>query len=282
MNMNTILGSLSLVFFTAAVYFWIQSMRSRASVIEILTAEEMQRVISEDADNYYDKFHRADYKVRKVKNKKSYLAKISKSGCSPDEEIVEKIKKCIDTVHELLLPRKNETIHGIKIETFLFLPWRIGFTCDKNYENGLPHTRGDVIILNTRDIQQRTIPEVCKLLIHEKSHVYQKLEDVSHYLKKNYTEIKQKDYKDEAMPANPDTNDTVYKCNKTDTILGGKYAEHPTHFRDISFPRDDHSLEHPFESMAYKMEELYDQGAASSSMNTSESSGAASFTTSGT
>lgn len=281
--MNTILGCLALVFFTAAVYFWIRSMRSRVSVIQIMTAEEMQHVITEDADNYYDKFHGADYKVRKVKDKESYLVKISKSGCAPDEETVEKITKCIETVDKLLRPRTDETIHGIEIGRFLALPWRIGFTCDKKYENGLPHTRGDVIILNTRDIQQRSVPEVCKLLIHEKSHVYQKLEDVSHYLKKNYTEIKRKDYTDETIPANPDTNDIVYKCNKTDTILEGKYAEKPTHFRDISFPRDDHSLEHPFESMAYKMEELYEKDQApSSSTNTSESSGVGSLTTSGT
>ena len=258
MNSKMIFGGFALFFFAAAVYFWIQSMRRKVAVIEILTAEKMQRVISEDADNYYNKFHAIDFKVRNVKNKSSYLSKISKSGCSPDEEIVEKINNCVGKVHDILLPKINETINGININMFLAIPWRIGFTCDKNYENGLPHTRGDVIILNIKDIRRRSIPEVCKLLIHEKCHVYQKKEDLTLYLKDNYTEVKQKDYTDISIPANPDTNDTIYKCNKTDTVLEGKYSENPSHFRDVSFPQNDHTLEHPFESMAYKMEELVD------------------------
>lgn len=255
MNSKAILGGIALICFTVAVYFWIRSMRRQQ--ITILTAEEMQGVISEDADNYYDKFHTVDYKVRNVKNKKAYLSKISKSGCSPDEETIEKITKCVESVHRILLPKSSETINGIHIETFLAIPWKIGFTCNNKYENGLPHTRGDVIILNVKDIQRRTIPEVCKLLIHEKCHVYQKQEDMSQYLKDNYTEVKRKDYKDQTIPANPDTNDVIYKCNKTDTVLEGKYASaDPKHFRDISFPQNDHSLEHPFESIAYKMEDL--------------------------
>ena len=120
----------------------------------------------------------------------------------------------------------------------------------------MPHTRGDIIILNSKEIQRLSIPAVCRLLIHEKCHVYQKKEDISIYLTKNYTEVKRKDPKDHSIPANPDTNDFIYKSNDTNTVLVGKYVTDPTHFRDIIFPGNDHTLEHPFESMAYKMEEL--------------------------
>ena len=32
----------------------------------------------------------------------------------------------------------------------LDLKWKIGFICDKFYENGLPHTRGDTILINNQ------------------------------------------------------------------------------------------------------------------------------------
>ena len=63
-------------------------------VIQILTSEEIQRVITNDADHYYDKFHKMDFKVRSVKNKTKYLEKISKSGCTASDASVKKIKVC--------------------------------------------------------------------------------------------------------------------------------------------------------------------------------------------
>ncbi len=250
--------SLAVLFSIAAIYFYIDFARQNAPVIEILNAEEMQHVITTDADHYYDKFHAVDFKVRNVKNKHSYLDKISKSGCSSEENTIQKIKDCINTINTQLSDRRHETIHGIYIDQFLKIPWRIGFICDKKYENGLPHTRGDVIVLNNQDVQRRSMSEVCKLLIHEKSHVYQKKENMSAYLKTKYTEVKKKDYQDETIPANPDTNDTIYKSNETNVVLEGKYRENPRHFRDVLFTQNDHTLEHPFESVAYNMENLID------------------------
>jgi hypothetical protein len=246
-------GLLSIICLVVALYFWFLVSKP---AIQILTAAEIQNVISEDADHYYDKFHKKDFKVRDVDDKPGYLFKIAKSGCAPEGGNGLKVEECIATVHAHLSERRNETIHGIDMNSFLNLPWKIGFTRDNNYENGLPHTRGDVIILNNEDIAKRTHQEVCRLLIHEKSHVYQKKRDMSLYMKEKYTEVKRKDYTDESVPANPDTNDTIYRCNETNEILGGTYAETPTHFRDVVFTLDDHTMEHPFESIAYKMEKL--------------------------
>ncbi len=249
---------IALICFSAAIYFWIESKSLSSPVIKILSGEEMQSILNNDADHYYDKFHKVDYQVRKVKNKQEYLAKISKSGCDGDIEVIQKVNDCIAKVHNHLLPKINETINGIKMYNYLTTPWKVGFTCDKFYENGYPHTRGDVIILNNRDLQRRNISEVCKLLIHEKTHVYQKTEDMSSYLDEHYTEVKRKDYKDTKIPANPDTNDIVYRNKETNEVLEGKYSKNPKHFRDVKFTQNDHSLEHPFERIAYQMESLYE------------------------
>lgn len=244
--------------FSAAIYYWIDARSLAAPVVIILSGDEMQSIINNDADHYYEKFHEVDYKVRNVTNKEEYLEKISKSGCDGDIEVAEKVKNCIEKIHTKLLPQQHETINGVQIGKLLKLTWKIGFTCDKYYENGLPHTRGDTIILNNRDVSRRNIDEVCKLLIHEKTHIYQKNEDVSDYLDENYNVVKRKDYSDTTMPANPDTDDFVYRDKQSNEILGGKYKKKPKHFRDVKFTHNDHTLEHPFESMAYKMESLYE------------------------
>lgn len=262
MNKTILYYVFGILVFAGVVYYASQSLvfslKTSPPVIHFLKATEIQKVINKDDDHYYDTFHQVDFDVRQIKNKKEYLEKIAKSGCEGDDQVREKITQCIHRVHDTLLSKQHAGIH---METFLKIPWKIGFVCDKRYENGLPHTRGDVIILNAMDVKNRTTSQVCRLLIHEKTHVYQKTKDMSGYLKENYKVVgstKKKDNKkDESIPANPDTDSFIYKNIETNEVLQGKYNKTPTHFRDISFTRDDHTLEHPFEHMAYNMERLY-------------------------
>ena len=63
---------------------------------------------------------------------------------------------------------------------------KIGFVCNNNYENGLPHTRGDIIILNKNKFMINSDIKNMKTLIHEQVHVYQKKysNELNYYLKK--------------------------------------------------------------------------------------------------
>lgn len=250
--------ALAFLCFGAGLYFWIKStMVKNTDKVIFLTPEETQAILNDDADHYYQTFHKVDLKVRKSKNLNDYLAKIANSGCDGVEENKEKVLDCIEKVTNKLSTRRGETIEGIQIGKLLDLEWRVGFTCDNFYEDGLPHTRGNVIILNNQDIQRRNIYEMCQLLIHEKVHIYQKTykDDVDSFISENFEKVREKE-ENSNIPANPDVDNFIYK-DSDGTVLESTYAKKPKHFRDIAFPKDDHTLEHPYEKIAYTLEKLY-------------------------
>ena len=247
---------LAFLSFGAAMYFFLKSkMVKNTDQITFLKSSETQEILNNDADHYYQSFNKTDLKLRKAKTLSEYLEKISDSGSEGGEENKEKIIDCIGRINKKL---ENGTKEGIDIQKFVKLDWRIGFTGNIFYENGLPHTRTDVIILNNKDVEKRSITELCRLLIHEKVHVYQKKykTDFSTYLEENFEKTEQKGNQED-IPANPDTDKFIYKKKSTGEIFQGRYRENPKHFRDIIFTDEDHTKEHPNESVAYALENMY-------------------------
>jgi hypothetical protein len=241
------------------MYFFVTSkIVKNTDTIVFLSSDETQAILNNDADHYYQTFNKVDLKLRKSKNVHDYLAKIANSGCEGKEENKEKIIDCIEKVQRKLEPMRNDTIEGVHIDKFLNLPWRIGFICDKVYENGLPHTRGDVIIFNNVDVQRHNIVETCRLLIHEKVHVYQKTytEEFRKNIQNEYQKIDEM-RDNNTSPSNPDVDDYVYKRKSDGQLMRSDYKNKPSSFRDISFPKNDHKLEHPNETTAYSLQELY-------------------------
>jgi len=247
---------LAFLSFGAAMYFFlISKMVTNTENITFLKSSETQEILNRDADHYYQSFNKTDFKLRKSKNLAEYLEKISDSGSEGGEENKEKIIDCVKRINKTLQTGIKE---GVDIKKFVEMDWRVGFTGDTFYENGLPHTRLNVIILNDKDIETKSITELCRLLIHEKVHVYQKTykRDFSMYLDENFEKTGEKGKQDD-IPANPDTDNFIYKRKSTGEIFQGKYRENPKHFRDIAFTDNDHTKEHPNESVAYALENLY-------------------------
>lgn len=252
---------LAFLSFGAALYFFFASkMIDNTDNIIFLLQEETQKILDDNVDRYYETFHEKDFLVRKIKNVKEYLAKISKSGCNGSEENKQKIIDCIHKIHSKLHSKIEDSIYGVQLSKLLNLPWNIGFVCDKYYENGLPHTRGNVIILSNKDVSTRNIFELCRLLLHEKVHIYQKeyKEEFLVELLKEYEVIEDIDKSTTNIRANPDTDNFVYKRKSDGKVLKTTYRKNPTNFNDVKYPDNDHSLEHPFEYVAYHLEKLYE------------------------
>lgn len=263
--MNIPIKKLLLIFIAflslgAGIYFYFKSKTiQNTDTITFLDQNELSELLTKDADHYYDTFNKNDLKMRKTKSIDQYKKIISKSCCEGEEETKEKIVNCIEKINKRLQMRRDENVDGIVIGKWLDIPWRIGFVCDKKYENGLPHTRGDVIILNNKDIVQRNIPKLCKLLIHEKTHVYQKIykSEFTQSLESSYETIERKDGQDN-IPANPDVDEYIYKKKENGLVMKTEYKENPKKFRDVIYPNNDEVLEHPNETVAYSMEKLYE------------------------
>ena len=225
--------------------------------ITFLSKQDLADILVENADGYYDQFNKNDLKIRNLKSIDEYADIIQNSCCDAPPQLQDKISACIAKINTSF-QNKSESPWGIHFQRFLALPWNIGFTCDSFYEFGFPHTRNKVIILNVSDSMSRSELRLCRLLIHEKVHVYQKTypEEMKTYLKTQSFLATKKDLNDISIPANPDIDDLVY--TKGNQSYYAKYeTQHPTSFADIQYSNGKAKYEHPYETMAYELEQLY-------------------------
>jgi len=225
--------------------------------------ENLCNILKKDEDQYVNSLFTTDLKVRNVKNKEEYLEKIDQSIINPTNDVINIIKNCILKINQRLeyyLKNNGNFYEYINISKFKNIQWKIGFMGNKEYENGLPHTRNDIILLNKNKILLNTQDKIIKTLLHEKVHVYQKLypEDVKLYLKnKKFIKLK-KMTKYDNIRANPDLDDYIYQDKYFNTYKA-VYNNNPTSIEDITyFPQNSQFYEHPFERMAIEFETIMD------------------------
>lgn len=218
------------------------------------------RKLKNDDDNYFKSFFDTDLKVRNIKNINEYYIILEKSLCNPCNDLINKIKDYIIKIKVKISNKmkNNDRFKYINLKKFNNIPWRIGFVCNNNYENGLPHTRHDIIILNKNKINYNSDTKNIRTLIHEQVHVYQKLypNEVIYYLTNNNFKKVKKITKYDNIRANPDLDNYIYK-DKNNIIYKALYNSNPTSIEDITYyPYDNQLYEHPFEKMAIEFEEI--------------------------
>ena len=213
----------------------------------------------------YESFDNINFDI--IFLKESDLKNILKNN---NDKYYEKIDK---SVTEFDIHHKKKIITSTKIIDNIFnnikldyfdsrkannIQWKIGCVSGKLYENGLPHTRDDIIIISKQDVQMFSDTKLTKTLLHEKIHLYQKIypNDIDIYIKKNnFTKYKKRTNEDN-IRANPDLDNWIYK-DKDQNILKAVYNENPSSIEDISYsPFNSQSFEHPYEKMAIELEEF--------------------------
>jgi hypothetical protein len=223
--------------------------------IHFLDKEQLFDLLKNDNDNYYKTFSKNDYKTRNINNINEYINLIKESTTDFTHLEKDKLIRCIEKVNIYFDNIKYEWFDGNKANAIL---WKIGCVKGKLYENGLPHTRIDTIILSKEHLNTYD-NKLIKLLIHEKIHVYQKMypNDVQLYIKLNgFIPIKKREMNDN-IRANPDLDNWIYK-DKESNIYKAEYKKDPKTIRDvIYYPSDSQLYEHPYETMAITIENLY-------------------------
>lgn len=224
--------------------------------IYFLDKEQLFDLLKNDNDNYYKTFNKNDYKTRNINNINEYINLIKESTTDFTHLEKDKLIRCVEKVNIYFDNIKYEWFDGKKANAIL---WKIGCVKGKIYENGLPHTRIDTIILSKEHLETYDDDKLIKLLIHEKIHVYQKMfpNDVQLYIKLNgFVPIKKREMNDN-IRANPDLDNWIYK-DKDSNIYKAQYKKDPKTIRDvIYFPSDSQLYEHPYETMAITIENLY-------------------------
>ena len=204
-----------------------------------------------DSDNYYQTFTKQDKMVRKIDNIDGYHALIQESVGEFNPTQKESISKCVELADDFFKGIETPGFHGYRASQ---LPWKFGCVVGNKYEEGLPHTRLDVIILPSNAVNQPD-KSLVSLLIHEKVHVYQKCypRDIDHYCQKHNLIVVGKRSNNDNIRANPDTNSDIYGSN-SGTIFAMEYNANPT---SISDTREDGKEDHPNEKMAYEIAGMY-------------------------
>jgi len=223
--------------------------------VYFLDKNQLLNVLIENKDNYYNRFDKYDLFARKINSIQEYLNKISSSPVNLSESQKEKIKKSIEFANKRLKEISFPGFDGVKCSK---LVWKIGAIDGKEYENGLPHTRDDIIILPILKINNKNIIELAQLLVHEKVHIYQKIykDDISQYLENNNIKFLKKRNQNDMIRSNPDLDDNIY-YDKNKVYLAKYNSTEPTSIEDVTYNHNGtQKSEHPFEKMAIEIEDL--------------------------
>lgn len=218
--------------------------------IRILTGEETRKIICAKKgtlevplDNYYDSFSALDLRARGVSSLNEYLRRIESvcldGACDPDKESI--IRRACASVNKVDWNEKTRSAYWINMERLRALPWTIAVTKGNGsaYEYGLPHTRGDVIIIPESDVADTD--DFVDTLMHEQLHVYQKMypEDFQKYLDSEgfVRHCWRREIQDVA--ANPDADEWVY--SKDGEVFVGQYTGGGANYKSVTFKPINHA-----------------------------------------
>lgn len=218
-----------------------------------LSKSELEKTLINNKDKYYDNFNENDLRVRNIDNINEYNDIIKKSCINTSTKYSRILNNAINIANTKI---KKIKINGFDGKKAAKIQWSIGIFKGTNYEYGLPHTRNFIILIPEFILEN--INSLIRILIHEKIHIYQKMypNDIKIWLNDNsFVKYRLKN-KEDNVRANPDVDNYLYK-NAKDEIMMSKYNDLPFTINDVKYyPINNYKYEHPFEYMAYTLEDM--------------------------
>ncbi len=222
--------------------------------IYYLTKDEVMDLIEKDYDNYFNSFTIYDLEARDIKTIDEYKTLIKNNLGDINGEKRLRLSRLMEEADKRMSKIKLEYFDGKKAKE---IPWRIGYIKNNTYEDGLPHTRSNVVFVSDKVIGYDD-ENLIGTLVHEKVHIYQRLypEEMDKYKRmKNYKIWRRRDTNDR-IRANPDTDMYIYK-NGEDKIMKSEYVEGARGVEEVvTYPKNEQSSEHPNETMAIEIERI--------------------------
>jgi len=217
------------------------------------TKEQTKNFFAQDKDNYIQDLTDLDIKAQRSKSKQDYQQKIILSADDFTQDEKKKLERAMQQADRALETIELTGFDGKKASK---LPWIVALTRGKVYEDGLPHTRENVIFLSDK-IFDSTEKQLARIMMHEKIHVYERLfpNDMQKWLKQNgYTRYKKwKTFK--RARSNPDIDDWVYLSPDKKPMLVEYTSTTPNTIHEVRYPDGhDYTTEHPNEVLAYQLE----------------------------
>jgi hypothetical protein len=254
-----LLNIVSIIVFFGLLYYALENLKREGFTnpsyvnIRFMTQQETKDFLFNDADEYVHTLNQWDLIARHVSIFQDYLTQIAKSAISFSENEKVRISNATKQADTFF---KSLEIEGINCSKIASIPWVFAQTKGTSYEDGLPHTRANIIFISSSHDQ--TSDALIKTLIHEKIHLYQRIypEETMQYLETNgYYRWKQR-YGVPRIRSNPDLDPWIYFNPSTKTPMIALYAsDSPQDIHDINIP--DPNMEHPYEHIAYTISKKY-------------------------
>lgn len=210
--------------------------------ITFLTASEVSNFIERDPDRYFATLNYWDLYARRVKSIEDYTnkCKMTATDFSPAER--KAYKKAAEMADEALTKLGHEIIAAMK--------WKFAMTEGRIYEDGLPHTRSDIIFVSKND--DLNTDRLMKTLVHEKLHLFQRanpekmaqIMDESGYKRWKYRAHELR------IRSNPDVDPWIYIDPRGNIMAAYYTSDKPVNISDINVSPEQ---EHPYELMAYEL-----------------------------
>lgn len=208
----------------------------------------------EDSDGYISNMSYLDLLARQCKSHKEYLLKAKNAALSFTPEQESLIETCFENAfYYLRYVHKSSYINTALLDS---LKVRFAYV-DTSYENGLPHTRDNIIFLSTNTLKQSK-EQLTVTILHEFIHIYQRVYQTEFreaLLKEGYT-IWRKRSQYPRVRSNPDLDDTIYMHPKGFIMVTIYASNSPTSISDVINP-DDYEYEHPNEEIAHEIANGY-------------------------
>jgi len=235
--------------------------------IYFMTYKETADFFTKDNDMYVRNMSELDLHARKVKTYIEYINNIEDTTISFTDEEKELLIKCAKNADIYL---RKETFKDLDYAKYINgnniadIKWIFANTYTNHFNNilkeneeGLPHTRENIIFLSKNVLKYDELA-LTNTLIHEKIHIYQRynssifdkiIKDMGLNIldKKTYKYAKY-------IRSNPDTNNNIYY--KEDNVMVCLYRnEKPNSINDVI--HNNFATEHPYEKIAYEIAENF-------------------------
>ena len=276
-----------LTYFYMSYYFYYNNISNNNNLanftennghIYFMTYKETSNFLTNDNDRYVRDFSELDLHARNVKTYMEYIGNIEDTAISFSEEEKALLIKCANNADKYF---KKETYKELKYgkhingDDIADIKWIFANTYTnhfnnviKEYEEGLPHTRENIIFVSKNVLKYDEL-NLTNTLIHEKIHIYQrynsKLFDKI-IREMGLLELDMKSFKyAKYIRSNPDTTNKIYYDNDgninsnnddNDNVMVYLYRnDNPNGINDVI--QNNYSKEHPYEKIAYEIAENF-------------------------
>ena len=254
--------------------------------IFFMTYKDTANFFANDADMYVRNMTDLDLHARKVKTHMEYINNIEDTAISFTDDEKDLLKRCAENADIFL---RNESFKELKYMKYMKyagyingnniadIKWVFANTYTNRFndilkenEEGLPHTRENVIFLSKNVLKYDEL-NLTNTLIHEKIHIYQRYNSKIFdkiISEMGLKELDKKSYKNaKYIRSNPDTNNKIYYMAHAartdpateideDSIMVCLYRnDKPNGINDVI--HTNYAKEHPYEKIAYEIAENF-------------------------